>query len=131
MGACGVLALSIVFSVVVNGKEKAEPEQPVQKTIQAKLQVFNFEEALKNSDLVVKVEVEKKTRELLTERELEILIMATKGMSNQEIADELFLSLRTVQAHFGHIFNKLQVGSRTEAVVHALKEGWISLDKIS
>jgi len=72
----------------------------------------------------------KKPSDLLSERELEVLKLATRGQSNQDIADELTLSLRTVQAHLGHIFNKLQVSSRTEAVVHALKEGWITLDDI-
>ena len=67
---------------------------------------------------------------VLSERELEVLKLATRGQSNQDIADELTLSLRTVQAHLGHIFNKLQVSSRTEAVVRALKEGWITLDDI-
>ncbi len=67
---------------------------------------------------------------VLSERELEVLTLASRGLSNQEIADELCLSLRTVQAHLGHIFNKLQVSSRTEAVVHALKEGWITLENI-
>jgi DNA-binding NarL/FixJ family response regulator len=68
--------------------------------------------------------------EVLSERELDVLKLATRGLSNQEIADNLCLSLRTVQAHLGHIFNKLQVSSRTEAVVHALKEGWVTLDDI-
>jgi NarL family two-component system response regulator LiaR len=67
----------------------------------------------------------------LSERELEVLQLATRGLSNQEIADKLFLSLRTVQAHLGHIFNKLQVSSRTEAVVRAIKAGWVTLDDIS
>jgi NarL family two-component system response regulator LiaR len=71
-----------------------------------------------------------KPTEVLSERELEVLRLATHGLSNQEIADKLCLSLRTVQAHLGHIFNKLQVGSRTEAVVRALKEGWVTLDDI-
>lgn len=73
---------------------------------------------------------EEKKRDPLTERELEVLKLATTGLSNQEIADKLFLSLRTVQAHLGHIFNKLEVGSRTEAIVRALKQGWIKLDDI-
>jgi len=68
--------------------------------------------------------------EILSEREMEVLKLATRGLSNQDIADKLCLSLRTVQAHLGHIFNKLQVSSRTEAVVRALKEGWITLDDI-
>jgi len=68
--------------------------------------------------------------EILSEREVEVLKLATRGLSNQDIANELCLSLRTVQAHLGHIFNKLQVSSRTEAAVRALKEGWITLDDI-
>jgi len=68
--------------------------------------------------------------ETLSQREMEVLHLATQGLSNQDIADKLSLSLRTVQAHLGHIFNKLGVSSRTEAVVRALKEGWITLDDI-
>ena len=68
---------------------------------------------------------------VLSERETEVLQLATRGLSNQEIANELVLSLRTVQAHLGHIFNKLQVSSRTEAVVRALKQGWVTLDDVS
>ena len=71
-----------------------------------------------------------KSAEVLSDREIEVLRFATRGLSNQEIADELCLSLRTVQAHLGHIFNKLQVSSRTEAVVRALKEGWVTLEDI-
>ena len=71
-----------------------------------------------------------KPTEVLSDREIEVLRLATRGLSNQDIADELYLSLRTVQAHLGHIFNKLQVSSRTEAVVRALKEGWVTLEDI-
>lgn len=66
----------------------------------------------------------------LTERESEILKRAAKGMCNKDIAEELFLSLRTVEAHLGSIFNKLGVGSRTEAVVYALKKGWFTLEDL-
>jgi len=71
-----------------------------------------------------------KPPEVLSEREKEVLRLATRGLSNQEIASELCLSLRTVQTHLGHIFNKLQVSSRTEAVVRSLKEGWVTLEDI-
>jgi DNA-binding NarL/FixJ family response regulator len=64
----------------------------------------------------------------LTQRELDILKLVTRGLSNKGIADDLSLSMRTVQRHLESIFNKLQVGSRTEAVVRALKEGWITLN---
>jgi NarL family two-component system response regulator LiaR len=72
----------------------------------------------------------KRATDMLSDREIEVLKLATRGLSNQQIADELCLSLRTVQAHLGHIFNKLQVSSRTEAVVRALKEGWVTLEDI-
>ncbi len=66
---------------------------------------------------------------ILSEREMEVLRLASKGISNKDIARELVVSVRTVQAHLGNIFNKLGVGSRTEAVLHALRRGWFSLDK--
>ena len=73
---------------------------------------------------------EKAPLEVLSEREMEVIGLATRGLSNQDIAGELHLSIRTVQGHLGHIFNKLQVSSRTEAVVRALKEGWVTLDDV-
>jgi len=68
--------------------------------------------------------------DFLSERELEVLGLAAKGMSNKEIAAELALSVRTVQSHLGRIFDKLGASSRTEAVLRALKEGWLSLERI-
>lgn len=68
--------------------------------------------------------------QLLSRREMDVLKLAARGLSNQDIADQLCLSLRTVQAHLGHVFNKLQVSSRTEAVIRALKEGWVTLHDI-
>ena len=76
-------------------------------------------------------EPKQKILEVLSDREVEVLQLAARGLSNQDIANELCLSLRTVQAHLGHIFNKLQVSSRTEAVVRALKEGWITLSDVA
>jgi len=71
------------------------------------------------------------TSAVLTDRELEVLVLAAKGMSNKDIADKLYLSVRTVQGHLARIFDKLAVGSRTEAILRGLKEGWFSLDDIS
>ena len=73
---------------------------------------------------------EQRPIDALSEREVEVLKLVTNGLGNKEIADELFLSIRTVQGHLAHIFEKLQVGSRTEAVVRALKEGWVTLDDV-
>ena len=74
---------------------------------------------------------DRKSLDLLTEREMDVLKLVTKGLSNKDIAEGLCLSVRTVQGHLANIFNKLRVSSRTEAVVHALKEGWVTLDDVS
>ena len=65
----------------------------------------------------------------LTSRELEVLRMVAKGLTNKEVAQQLFISDRTVQAHLSSIFSKLQVSSRTEAVMHAIRKGWITVDR--
>ena len=70
------------------------------------------------------------TLDEIHERELDIIKMAAKGLTNKEIARELCISERTVQSHFINIFRKLNVGSRTEAVLRALKEGWLSLEDL-
>ncbi len=64
--------------------------------------------------------------EQLTERELEVLELAAKGYTNKAIGVQLGISDRTVQGHLAHVFNKLQAGSRTEAVMRAVSLGWIS-----
>ncbi len=69
--------------------------------------------------------------ELLTERERDVLRLAACGMSNSRIADHLSVSIRTVQAHLTHIFDKLGVGSRTQAVIAGLRRGLIDLEDLS
>jgi DNA-binding NarL/FixJ family response regulator len=73
---------------------------------------------------------EQEHAEVLSGREMEVLRLATRGLSNQEIGEQLHLSEHTVHGHLRHIFNKLGVGSRTEAVVRALKEGLVTLDDV-
>ncbi len=63
--------------------------------------------------------------EKLTEREMEILRLAALGLRNKEIADRLNLSQRTVEGHLSHVFTKLNLGSRTEAILHAAARGWL------
>ncbi len=62
----------------------------------------------------------------LTEREMEILRLVGKGLTNKDIGQQLYISDRTVQAHLSNIFSKLGVTSRTEAVMYAVRRGWIS-----
>jgi DNA-binding NarL/FixJ family response regulator len=64
--------------------------------------------------------------EELTDRELEVLSLTAKGFTNKAIGVQLGISDRTVQGHLAHIFDKLQAGSRTEAVMRAVSLGWIS-----
>ena len=63
-----------------------------------------------------------------TEREMEVLHLVAKGFTNKAIGVQLGISDRTVQGHLAHIFDKLQAGSRTEAVMRAVSLGWISQD---
>ena len=71
---------------------------------------------------------EHKASDLLTERESEILSLVTSGMSNKEIAEKLILSQRTIKAHLTNIFNKLNVASRSEAIVKGLQWGLVTLE---
>lgn len=64
--------------------------------------------------------------EELTNREMEILLHMTQGKSNQEIADELFIALKTVKVHVSNILAKLQVQDRTQAVIYAFKHSLVN-----
>ncbi len=66
--------------------------------------------------------------EPLTDRELEILTLTGKGLTNKAIAAQLSISDRTVQNHLAHIFQKLQAASRTEAVMRAVSLGLLPSD---
>jgi DNA-binding NarL/FixJ family response regulator len=68
------------------------------------------------------------TIEALTEREIEVLRLVAKGLTNKAIGQSLGISDRTVQGHLANIYGKLNVGSRTEAVTEALKQGWITIE---
>ena len=63
--------------------------------------------------------------EELTNREMEILLLMTEGKSNQEMADELYIALKTVKVHVSNILSKLQVQDRTQAVIYAFKHGLV------
>ena len=122
-GAAGYLLKSVRGNELVNAiREVSAGESVLHPTIARKV--------LNRFTHVAGDTQNQKAQNVLTEREIEVLQLAAQGSSNQQIADSLYLSLRTVQSHLNHIFNKLQVSSRTEAVVHALKEGWVTLDGI-
>ena len=68
------------------------------------------------------------TEEPLTQREVEILKFVAEGLANQEIADRLVVSERTVRAHVSNILAKLHLANRTQAALYALREGIASIE---
>ncbi|MFQ5997584.1 MAG: response regulator [Dehalococcoidales bacterium] len=66
--------------------------------------------------------------EHLTRRELEVLKLASRGLGNQDIAAQLGIGVRTVRHHLASVFSKMGASSRTDAVLKALKHGWLSLE---
>ncbi|NQP36811.1 response regulator transcription factor [Streptococcus suis] len=88
-------------------------------------------------EYAIETEVEKKVEhhkrypdlhEDLTAREREILTLLAKGYDNQRIADESFISLKTVKTHVSNILSKLAVSDRTQAVVYAFQHGLVAQD---
>jgi two-component system, NarL family, response regulator LiaR len=67
---------------------------------------------------------------LLTEPEERVLVAVARGLSNQEIADELGLSLSTVRTHVSKILSKLHLDNRTQAALHALRKGMVDLSQV-
>jgi NarL family two-component system response regulator LiaR len=69
------------------------------------------------------------TNDPLTEREVEVVKLVAQGYTNQEIADTLFISERTVGNHIGSMLSKLHLANRTQVALYALREGLASLDE--
>jgi len=66
--------------------------------------------------------------ELLTSREREVLQLIAEGLSNQAIADELVISVKTVEAHRAHIMTKLHAKNRTDLIRYAIRRGLVGLE---
>jgi len=66
----------------------------------------------------------------LTKKEMDVLRLAARGKKNKEIAEELNLKVQTVRSRLKKTFKKLNVSSRTEAVMYAMKKGWISIHEV-
>ena len=124
-GAAGYLLKDVPSTEVVRAVRSVHAGEPVlhpaiAKKVLARLGAEEHQERAQGHE----------DRELLTEREREIFRLAACGMSNARIAERLFISLRTVQVHLTHIFNKLGVGSRTEAVITGLRLGLLRLEDL-
>jgi NarL family two-component system response regulator LiaR len=120
-GAAGYLLKNVRGRELIEAVRAVHAGEPVLDPTVTRKVIDRFKAAQGELD-------EHRAAERLTERELEVLRLAGKGMTNKEIAEGLCLSVRTVQAHLGNVFSKLGVGSRTEAILYGLKSGWFSLE---
>lgn len=100
-------------------------------------EILNAIQKVARGDLAIETEVDKKIKahdmqpelhENLTARERDILRLLAKGYDNQTIADEIFISLKTVKTHVSNILAKLEVDDRTQAVVYAFKHHLVPQD---
>jgi DNA-binding NarL/FixJ family response regulator len=68
---------------------------------------------------------------VLSARELEVLLLVSKGLSNRQIASSYTIAEATVKRHLANIYPKMEVGSRGEAARKALLEGWITIEQLT
>lgn len=66
----------------------------------------------------------------LTQREVDIIRLVAQGLSNRQIAEELFIGEATVRTHVGNVLNKLHLANRVQATLYALREGLTALDEM-
>jgi NarL family two-component system response regulator LiaR len=123
-GAAGYLLKSVSGNELVRAIKAIHKGEPVLDPVIAQ-KVMNY---FKFKDKVPTLEDESLQ---LSNRELDVIRLAAKGLTNKDIADNLHLSYRTVEGHMRDVFNKMGVGSRTEAVLFGLKKGWFSLEELS
>jgi DNA-binding NarL/FixJ family response regulator len=125
-GASGYLLKTAPVSDLIRAiKQVIAGESPLDPAIARKVVV-----RISNTETASPMKEEEKALNLeaLTPRELEVLQLLAQGMSNRAIAESLFISDRTVQAHLTSIFSKTQVSSRLEAVLKAIRHGWLTLE---
>ena len=120
-GAAGYLLKSVSGDDLIDAIRAVNAGEPVLHPVVIQKIINRFKPQAGGQDSA-------RPSELLSEREVEVLSMAAKGMSNKEIGFSLSISVRTVQAHLRSIFNKLSVGSRSEAVIYGLKKGWFTIE---
>jgi two-component system, NarL family, response regulator LiaR len=122
-GAAGYLLKSVSGNELVKAIRAVFKGEPVLDPLVAKKVVnyFRFQEKTP--------QLEEETKHL-SDREITIIKLAAKGLTNKDIAESMHLSYRTIEGHMRDAFNKLGVSSRTEAVLHGLKMGWFTLEEL-
>jgi len=122
-GAGGYLTKSVYGDEVIHTvRALAAGETVLSPQVSQHILKYVFQHVTKPSSL--------DTGDKVTARETEILRLAAKGISNKDIAFRLGLSLRTVKGYLADLFLKLNVASRTEAVVVGLRKGILTLDDL-
>lgn len=119
-GAAGYLIKSVFGEEIINAVRAVVTGETIFST-----QVF--QQLLRHAIRYPSKPIVLGSGEKLSMRELEILQMAAKGLSNKDIAQRSNLSLRTVKGYMVGIFSKLGVASRTEAVITGLRAGFLTL----
>lgn len=123
-GAAGYLAKSVFGEQVINAVRGVVAGETV-------LSRSVSQQVIKHALRHITKPIVLGTGEKITGRELEILRLAAIGMSNKDMSQRLELSERTVKGYLAEVFSKLNVGSRTEAVITALRAGILTLDDLN
>lgn len=140
---CAVLALTIhddeqYFFQMLNAgalgyvPKRAAPEdlvEAIRVVNEGNVFLYSSMASLLASDYLSRLDAgEQDEEEPLTDRQREVLVLIAQGRSNQEIAEELTISIKTVERHRENIMNRLSLHSRTELVKYAIRKGLIELD---
>lgn len=116
-GAAGYLLKDVEPDALLEGIRKVyRGEALLHPAIAAKLMAELSEQERRSSD------------EVLTERELDVLRLLARGLSNKEIASELFISEKTVKTHVSNILAKLHLADRTQAALYAVRQRLVELE---
>lgn len=126
-GAAGYLLKDVPSAEVVRAVRSVYAGEPVLHPAIARKVLARFAEPAEQAQAP---HAAHEGEPVLTEREQEVLRLAACGLSNAEISARLYVSIRTAQVHLTHIFNKLGVGSRTEAVIAGLRSGLLRLEDL-
>lgn len=129
-GASGYLLKSAPIGDLIRAvRQVMAGESPLDPAIARKVVVRMTSAAAPASTLPGRPSVgQAPPEEALSNRELEVLQMLARGLNNRAIAEAMYISDRTVQAHLTSIFAKMHVSSRLEAVLAGIRRGWLTLD---
>ncbi len=122
-----------VFEVLKAGAEGYLQKDVSAEELRSALQMVSNGETLFPASVINRVMGRERSKpedtieDILTDREIEVLEMMAKGNNNRTIGEKLFISEKTVKNHVSSILKKLEVNDRTQAVIYAIKKGWVKV----